>query len=76
MMNCKEATRSIEKDAEGRLSWWKRWELRFHLMMCGPCMQFRKQWNAISRLLVSAPQEASLSRKDKEEIFIRLDREK
>jgi hypothetical protein len=39
-------------------------------------MQFRKQWNAISRLLASVPQEASLSAKDKEEIFIRLDREK
>ena len=76
MMNCKEATKAIEKDAEGRLSWRKRWELRFHLLLCKHCMQFRKHWNAISRMLVSAPSKASLSTKDKEEIFSRIDREK
>ncbi len=75
MMNCKEATRAIEQAKEHRLSWLKRLELRFHLLMCKPCLRFYKHWNDIERLLLNPPSSESLSEEDKRSILIELDRE-
>jgi hypothetical protein len=76
MMNCKQATRAIEQANEHRLSWLKRLELRFHLLICKSCMLFHKQWEILERLL-SDPSSSSqrLSEEDKSSILIKIEKE-
>jgi len=75
MMNCKEATRAIEKEAEGKLSFWYRLQLRLHLLMCTPCFRFKKHWDAISRFLNTTPGKSRLSAEDKRKIQGNIDDE-
>jgi predicted anti-sigma-YlaC factor YlaD len=43
MMNCKQATELMSQELERSLSWSERMALRFHLMMCSGCTNFRRQ---------------------------------
>jgi predicted anti-sigma-YlaC factor YlaD len=43
MMNCKEATRLMSEDLDRPLDWRERVALRFHLMMCSGCRNFKVQ---------------------------------
>ena len=43
MMNCKQATHLMSEDLDRPLRWRERVALRFHLMMCGGCRNFRQQ---------------------------------
>lgn len=43
MMNCKEATHLMSEDLDRPLRWRERVALRFHLMMCSGCRNFRAQ---------------------------------
>ncbi|WP_373507447.1 zf-HC2 domain-containing protein [Thiocapsa sp.] len=43
MMNCKEATELMSEDLDRPLRWRERVALRFHLMMCGGCRNFKDQ---------------------------------
>jgi len=51
MMNCQEATRQLELQQEGRLKWKQRWELKFHLWLCGYCARFEQHSASIQRLI-------------------------
>jgi hypothetical protein len=51
MMNCQEATRQLELHKEGRLKWKQRWELKFHLWLCGYCARFEQHSQHIQRLI-------------------------
>jgi len=75
MMNCKEATRAIEKKAEGKLSFWQRVQLNFHLVMCKPCWRFKAHWNIISLFLEKTPAKHKLSNSDKNLILNKIDDE-
>ncbi len=43
MMNCKQATQMMSQELDRQLSWHERMALRFHVMMCNGCNNFRKQ---------------------------------
>lgn len=43
MMNCKQATELMSQELDRTLSWNERMALRFHVMMCNGCSNFRKQ---------------------------------
>jgi predicted anti-sigma-YlaC factor YlaD len=43
MMNCKQATQLMSQELDRSLSWHERMALRFHVMMCDGCTNFRKQ---------------------------------
>ncbi|MBK5970215.1 MULTISPECIES: zf-HC2 domain-containing protein [Thiorhodovibrio] len=42
-MNCKEATHLMSEDLDRPLRWHEQVALRFHLMMCSGCRNFRTQ---------------------------------
>lgn len=75
MMNCKQATRAIEKEAEGKLFFWQRMQLRLHLLMCKPCMQFKTHWDALALLLKKRTRDAKLSLEDKQRMIDQIDEE-
>lgn len=43
MMNCKQATQLMSQELDRELRWRERATLRFHVMMCDGCTNFRKQ---------------------------------
>jgi len=45
MMNCREAAKAMSS-GEGS-GWWRRVNLKFHLMMCAPCSAFERQMTAL-----------------------------
>ncbi len=51
MISCKKATELICQSLDRPLSFWERLELRLHLWMCGGCSNFKKQSEALDRLL-------------------------
>ncbi len=51
MISCKKATELICQSLDRPLSFWERLELRLHLWMCGGCRGFKKQSEALDRLL-------------------------
>ena len=75
MMNCKQATRAIEREAEGKLSFSQRIQLRLHLFMCKPCMQFKTHWNTLTLLMKNHPVVDKLSPDDKQQIIDQIDKE-
>lgn len=51
MLMCKEATRLISEGLDRRLPLWQRLNLRLHVSMCGACTAYKRQVEAIHRLL-------------------------
>ena len=47
MLTCKEASRLLSEARERRLGLGERFALRFHLMICAGCNNFRKQLDFI-----------------------------
>lgn len=43
MMNCRQATELMSQELDRQLSWHERISLKFHVMMCDGCTNFRKQ---------------------------------
>lgn len=43
MLSCKDASRLISQSLDRRLTWYERFGLRVHLMICDVCSRFRKQ---------------------------------
>jgi hypothetical protein len=43
MMNCKEATQLMSQELDRSLRWHERIALKFHVMMCDGCGNFRGQ---------------------------------
>ncbi|NBC24808.1 MAG: hypothetical protein GVX78_04245 [Bacteroidetes bacterium] len=75
MINCKQATQRIEKEAEGKLSFMSRLELHLHLLMCKPCVRFKKQWQSIAKLINAETADLKLSKNDKEQMIRHIDEE-
>lgn len=51
MLTCKDASRLASQGQDRPLGFRERWELRFHLWMCGNCRRFERQIALIRRLL-------------------------
>lgn len=51
MINCKRAAELICQSLDRPLSLWERFQLRLHLWMCAGCKGFKKQSEALDRLL-------------------------
>ena len=51
MINCKKAAELVCQSLDRPLSPWERFHLRMHLFMCAGCRGFRKQSEALDRLL-------------------------
>lgn len=51
MINCKQAAELAYQSLDRPLAWRDRLQLRMHLLMCGGCNAFRKQSQALDRLL-------------------------
>ncbi len=49
MMNCKEATQLMSQELDRQLRWHERLALKFHVMMCDGCTNFRKQMAFLRR---------------------------
>ena len=47
MLNCHDATRLMSESQERRLSIFERLSLKFHLMMCSGCSNFKEQMGSI-----------------------------
>lgn len=47
MMTCKQASELMSQELDRSLSRYERMALRFHVMMCGGCSNFRKQMDFI-----------------------------
>jgi hypothetical protein len=43
MISCKDASRLISQEQEVPLSWFVRWKLRMHLVVCDACTKFERQ---------------------------------
>ncbi len=50
MLNCKEATRLMSEKLDHRLTLGRRIHLRLHVMMCGACLAYKRQVEALHRL--------------------------
>lgn len=50
MMNCRQATELMSQELDRQLSWHERVALKFHVMMCDGCTNFRKQMGFIRRV--------------------------
>lgn len=56
MLNCKETTRLISEGLDRRLLFWQRFNLRFHVLLCGACRTYKKQVESLHKLLISRRQ--------------------
>lgn len=50
MLMCKEATRLISEGLDRRLPFTQRMSLRLHVMMCGACLAYKRQIEALHLL--------------------------
>jgi len=49
MLKCKQVTHLVASDEITSLSWWGRWQVRLHLLMCVHCRRYVRQVRAIGR---------------------------
>lgn len=73
MMNCKEATKRIEKMQEGELNFLQRMSLHMHLMLCKYCHRFYHQWNWL-RLNFKADPKVVMDEEQKQKIRSSIDK--
>jgi hypothetical protein len=50
MLSCKEVTRKIGSEEFAEASWWQRFQVRLHLLMCHHCRRYAAQLRAIGRV--------------------------
>jgi hypothetical protein len=43
MLNCRQVTRLVSQSMDGRLSWYQRLGMRFHLLYCVWCRRYKTQ---------------------------------
>lgn len=49
MLTCREVSRAVAADELERAGYWKRFGVRFHLLMCRRCRRYSEQLRAIGR---------------------------
>lgn len=57
MRSCQEVARLMSLSQEQKLSLGQRIELKFHMMMCGPCKDFNSNLNTIRKALTGFNQQ-------------------
>lgn len=57
MINCKEHSRLASQSMDRPLSFWDRLSVRMHLLICPPCNQLKKQFDAIRKACRMIPAE-------------------
>jgi hypothetical protein len=60
MLTCRQATRLISEELDRRLSWAERCRLGLHVLLCEPCLRFRRAARWLHRVVASAPADARL----------------
>lgn len=43
MPSCREFTELLSQSLDQRLPWWRRWQMRLHVLICVPCNRFQRQ---------------------------------
>ncbi|MCH9003146.1 MAG: zf-HC2 domain-containing protein [Planctomycetes bacterium] len=51
MLSCKEAIKLASQNLDRELSFWQRVGLRFHVAMCAACSAYKRQVEALDRLI-------------------------
>jgi hypothetical protein len=60
MLSCRHATRLISDGLDRSLSWAERLCLGVHLLLCVPCLRFRRAAHWLHRALASPPADIRL----------------
>ena len=61
MISCKSVAKLLSSDELAGLKWWKRAEVRFHLLMCKYCSRFARQ---MAQLRIAARRVPDLAEAD------------
>lgn len=59
LSNCKDTTELISEDMDHNLSVFKRWRMRFHLVLCKYCRKYRAQLETLRRMTGGLGKEVS-----------------
>ncbi|MEX1002813.1 MAG: hypothetical protein WDZ35_11915 [Crocinitomicaceae bacterium] len=52
MIDCEKAAKIIDqKDAAEKVGWWSRRKLRFHLVLCKMCKNYKKDSAVLSKII-------------------------
>ncbi len=73
-INCAKASELMCKKEEKRISFWQRFQLSYHLLICGLCRRFRQQdeWLINNLPKVDEHCKGCLSEKEKQDILEKL----
>ena len=74
MLTCRHATRLISDGLDRSLSWAERLRLGVHLLVCAPCLRFRRAARWLHRALGSPPADVRLPAAARARIRRALDR--
>ena len=61
MLRCREITKLVSESMERPLPWYRRLEVRVHLMMCGLCRGFAKHAKLLRNALRRHPERFEMS---------------
>lgn len=50
MLSCKEVTRTMASEEVAEASWWRRFQVRLHLLMCQHCQRYAAQLRVIGKV--------------------------
>jgi len=51
MLNCKNASKLVSESLDRKLSFFERWQLKFHLLICDACNGFNAQLHQLRAML-------------------------
>jgi len=72
MISCEEAARLISLSRDTRIGFFKKIQLRLHLLMCDPCNSFSRLVNGIGKILQTGEEEASMPETMRDKLQKRL----
>ena len=78
MLNCRQATRLISQSLDAKLPWYRRLQMKVHLLYCVWCRRYAAQLKFLRRATRELPPEAldaapqKLSSEEKEQMNARL----
>lgn len=71
-MTCKQAAEMLNHKEENKLSFFKKIQLRIHLLGCNMCALFNKQWDALTFNIKHDDCEHCLTEAEKDKLRIAL----